>query len=136
MVKTDSVIEELSIWGRVGRQWFKWRGITPIPLLILIIVLPADFGWLGLGYLWIVAGLLMAEGLRIWAVGIVGSVTRTRGDDIPKLVHAGPYRLVRNPLYVANIALYTLTGILFGFIGLSFSDILFFECSIHFCGCL
>lgn len=59
--------------------------------------------------------ILLCEGLRIWAVGYAGSSTRTRGDAVPRLIHSGPYRWFRNPLYVANIGLYTLSGVLFGF---------------------
>lgn len=61
-----------------------------------------------------VFGIVLAESIRVWAVGYAGSATRTRGDTVSDFVHAGPYRFVRNPLYVANILLYTLCGLLFG----------------------
>jgi protein-S-isoprenylcysteine O-methyltransferase Ste14 len=52
-------------------------------------------------------------------VGIAGSSTRTRGEQVKQFVHNGPYRLVRNPLYIANIFLYTACSLLFGFSGFS-----------------
>ncbi len=58
---------------------------------------------------------LAGEALRVWAVGYAGSVTRTRDDRVPVLVHAGPYRFVRNPLYIGNFMIYTAAGCLFGF---------------------
>lgn len=109
----------LSFAGRLGRRWFKWRGVSPVPLFLLVILLPPDFICQGFCAIAIVFGVLLAEGLRIWAVGYAGSATRTRGDKVPELVHAGPFHHVRNPLYIANIVLYTLAGFLFGHIYLS-----------------
>jgi protein-S-isoprenylcysteine O-methyltransferase Ste14 len=104
-----------SIMVRVGRTWFKHRSLSPLPFFVLLFILPAD-RILSLPQILIVAaGILSAEALRIWAVGYAGSATRTRGENVPQLVHAGPYRYVRNPLYVANITQYTLCGVLFGF---------------------
>jgi protein-S-isoprenylcysteine O-methyltransferase Ste14 len=37
----------------------------------------------------------------------------------PNSVVAGPYRYVRNPLYVANILMYTAMGLFYGFIWLA-----------------
>lgn len=90
-----------------------------MPLFLLLVVLPPDFVPSTVAYTVSVVGILLAELLRIWAVGYAGSVTRTRGDKVPALVHAGPYRFIRNPLYVANITMYTLAGVAFGFVYLS-----------------
>lgn len=99
---------------KVGRWWFQRRSVTPLPLFLLMILLPPQIEVRGLGLALVVAGILAAEVLRIWAVGYAGSATRTRGDTVPVLVHAGPFRFVRNPLYIANIAMYSLAGFLFG----------------------
>ena len=101
---------------RLGRWWFQRRSLSPLPFFALMIVSPSDFSWTGIGVLLPIAGIVLSESVRIWAVGYAGSATRTRGDSVPDLVHAGPFRFVRNPLYLANILLYTGCGWLFGFI--------------------
>lgn len=100
---------------KIGRWWFKNRSVSPLPFFLLMIVLPPEFELNRAGMVWVALGILLAEGLRIWAVGHAGSATRTRGETVKDFVHAGPFRWVRNPLYIANIALYTLIGVLFGF---------------------
>jgi len=99
---------------RLGRRWFKWRSLSPLPLFFLLVLLPAQFHPMGLELVAVLVGIFLAEAIRVWAVGYAGSATRTRGDNVPSLVHAGPYTHVRNPLYVANILMYTLAGVLFG----------------------
>ena len=105
--------------ARIGRIWFQVRSFSPLPLFILLIVLPPSFQPNLLQMALFLLGILGAELLRIISVGHAGSATRTRGDSVPALVHAGPYRYVRNPLYIANIVMYTCAGLVFGFSGLS-----------------
>src|SRR4051812_43483428 len=102
---------------RIGRFWFKNRSVSPMPLFALMIVLTPDFDPSRLSLSLAIFVVLLAETLRIVAVGYAGSVTRTRGEKVPELVASGPFRYVRNPLYIANIVLYTATGLLFGFVG-------------------
>ena len=45
---------------------------------------------------------LAGELIRCWAVGFSGVTTRGDHVEAPKLVTAGPYAHVRNPLYVGN----------------------------------
>lgn len=99
----------------VGRWWFRQRGVSPLPVVVLCLLLPPNRILSPAQLVLVALGLLLAEAARIWAVGYAGSATRTRGDTVPGLVHAGPFRHVRNPLYIANITLYTLCGIGFGF---------------------
>ena len=46
------------------------------------------------------------ELVRLWAVRHIGAVSRTRGERLGPLIATGPFAFVRNPLYLANIALW------------------------------
>ena len=57
----------------------------------------------------VLVGVLMAvpvELLRAWAARSIGPASHTREPTPGPLALTGPYRRSRNPLYVANIALY------------------------------
>jgi protein-S-isoprenylcysteine O-methyltransferase Ste14 len=105
--------------ARVGRWWFQRRSASPLPWFLLMIFLAPEFSPDATMLAVALVGIFASEVLRLWSVAYAGSATRTRGDTIPRLVVAGPYRHVRNPLYIANIAMYTLCGVLFGFVSLS-----------------
>jgi len=56
---------------------------------------------------------LCGELIRIWSVSYAGSETRTTsGVGGTYLVTQGPYGIVRNPLYIGNILIYTGIGIM------------------------
>ncbi|MFN3821422.1 MAG: methyltransferase family protein [bacterium] len=86
------------------REWlFRWRGVIPIPFLIAAII-GAQFRWsLFLGGFYLS---LIGEVWRLWAISYAGGSTRTRNVGAPELVTTGPYSIVPNPLYLANLLHY------------------------------
>lgn len=52
----------------------------------------------------------LGESLRLWAVGHIGRISRTRQDEVGALVDVGPYARLRNPLYVGNTLLFVGIG--------------------------
>jgi protein-S-isoprenylcysteine O-methyltransferase Ste14 len=88
----------------VGAWLFKNRGWLPVPLLVAMLA-TRPTSWWGL------AIMALGEGVRLWAVGHIGTPSRTRGDDVGVLVDTGPYARVRNPLYVGNLLLWAGLGV-------------------------
>jgi protein-S-isoprenylcysteine O-methyltransferase Ste14 len=111
-----------------------------VPLVLALLIIPApepspaSSVWLG--------AVLVAfgEGLRIWAVRHIGVISRTRSDRLGPLVETGPFALIRNPLYVGNIALWAgftlsarlvwLVPIVIGLLGLEYHAIVRWEESL------
>ena len=91
--------QEASI--ELGRVLFEWRDYTPIPLLVLMILVARPTALSStIGLLLMLSG----EVIRIYSVAFIGSVSRTRSDSTTggALIRTGPFALVRNPLYVGN----------------------------------
>lgn len=88
----------------IRRFFFTYRSYTPIPLAIVIIVF-SNPSWplFGAGLLLILGG----ELFRFNAVRYAGGATRTTNVGAPALCTTGPYAHLRNPLYVANMIVYT-----------------------------
>ena len=48
----------------------------------------------------------LGEAIRLWGVRHIGAISRTRSDRLGPLIASGPFALVRNPLYIGNVALW------------------------------
>src|SRR6266850_4037519 len=92
---------------RLGGWLFRHRTLIPVPLAIAVLGLrigqaPRSNLLLALG----IGLTVIGEAIRLWAVHHIGAISRTRSDRLGPLVASGPFSLVRNPLYVGNIALW------------------------------
>jgi protein-S-isoprenylcysteine O-methyltransferase Ste14 len=92
---------------RLGGWLFRHRTAIPLPVAAAILTLrvgesPQSAALVGSGVAVTVAG----ELLRLWGVQHIGAISRTRSDRLGPLVATGPFAIVRNPLYVGNVALW------------------------------
>ena len=91
----------------LGGWLFKYRTAVPLPLALALVALPPEAPasplWLWTGALLVAAG----ELVRIWAVRHIGVISRTRSERLGPLISTGPFALVRNPLYLGNVAVWT-----------------------------
>ena len=106
------------------QRLFKSRGYTPIPfILVMIIIANPTLISLATGFCIVVAG----ESIRLWGVAIAGSETRTTGPvGGTFLITRGPFSYVRNPLYVGNILMYVGVGIMSNAVSLALAALVYF----------
>ena len=87
-----------------GRQLFKVRSFTPIPLILFMLF--CFYGELEKHILTWSCGLFLlvgGESIRLLSLRYIGKFSRTRKKKARMLVTSGPYALVRNPLYWGNL---------------------------------
>ena len=95
------------LFPRLGAWLFRRRTWIPIPLALALLLIPASPSRRPILLLTVGAALaLAAESLRLWAVHHIGVISRTRSDRLGPLISSGPFAIVRNPLYLGNIALW------------------------------
>ena len=92
---------------RIGGWLFERRTWTPAPLLLVLLATPSGDASSSRPLLAASIAIVTAgELLRLWAVHHIGVISRTRSNRLGPLVSTGPFQLVRNPLYLGNIALW------------------------------
>lgn len=95
----------------LGRTLFRFRSLTPVPVVFLIAWLlwrsRGVAGAEGGGWWWLLgpAVALAGQALRFYVLGLVPEGTSGQGSVIEAstLNTRGPYAYVRNPLYVGNL---------------------------------
>ena len=96
-----------STQSRVGSWIFRQRSWLPVPLALVLIFVRR--GEVTAPWVLVSGGLVVLGGqvLRLWGVRHIGAISRTRANRYGPFISAGPYALVRNPLYVGNWLLWT-----------------------------
>ncbi len=94
---------------KLGQFLFRHRGVTPYPIVLIFALFaePTISSFIG-GSVIIAIG----EALRIWCVAYLGPDSRKLEVQVNQLVTVGPYSIVRNPIYIGNIILYTGTTVI------------------------
>ena len=93
---------------KLGAWTFRQRSWLPVPLGLAVVVFrtgQAPGAWpVAIGVALVVVGQLF----RIWAVRHIGTISRTRtATRQGPLIMSGPFRIVRNPLYLGNWMIWT-----------------------------
>lgn len=96
---------------KFGKFLFKYRSFTPIPLILLVVIIFPPVHWgtksIQLNLLGIFISIL-GETIRIIAVGYSFAGTSGREDYLKadSLNTTGIYSIVRNPLYIGNFFMF------------------------------
>lgn len=113
---------------KLGNFLFKYRSFTPVPLIILVFLLftPVNYGDLNIYFN--LAGIVLAvtgELIRILSVGYSFAGTSGRENYLraDHLNTSGIYSIVRNPLYIGNLLIYSGLLLIFS----NFSALIFFD---------
>ncbi len=91
--------------ARIGAWLFRYRGVLPIPVLLVPLCLHGSMTSLT----W-AAGLVtvaIGELMRLSGVAAAGPATRRRTRCVPHLVTDGAFAWARNPIYIGNALVWT-----------------------------
>lgn len=114
----------------IGELLFKYRDYTPIPLVLILLLIakPSAFG-AALGTILIIVG----ELIRMYSVGFIGSISRTRTDSLSDtLVTTGAFSIIRNPIYFGNFFIAIGFALFSGYLWFIILTIIFFFFQYYF----
>lgn len=93
---------------RLGAWAFRQRSWLPVPLGLAVVGLRTGEMQGPLPLAAGVALVVVGESMRFWAVRHIGTISRTRTSTRQgPLITSGPFRIVRNPLYLGNWMIWT-----------------------------
>jgi protein-S-isoprenylcysteine O-methyltransferase Ste14 len=117
---------------KVGAWLFRHRTALPVPIALAILLVPSTETSRSMREILSGVGLTVAgELIRLWAVGHIGVISRTRSDRLGPLVDTGPFAYVRNPLYLGNVLLWVGFAITAGLLWLAPAIVLVLGLEYH-----
>ena len=104
----DSISPDLQPVKVAAGGWlFRHRTALPLPIAAAILAIPAGNDPVGAALPATgVAITVLGEAIRLWGVRHIGAISRTRSERLGPLIDSGPFRYVRNPLYIGNVLLW------------------------------
>lgn len=90
--------------GKFGKFYFRYRGFTPYPIVLIFLFFSTPTQ---MTFAYGLTIMLFGEIGRIWSVAYIGKESRCRDVAAAALITAGPYAHTRNPIYLANMIMYS-----------------------------